>query len=102
MHLSPPNQKEVSVFRNTPARVGDSLHQEVERMDTTLRCQDCGGLIKVNKRIGGRRAMSIQFCERCTEQYAMLVAAEKRKTIVSAIAGAIALAVLVFILVARG
>ena len=90
------------MFRNTPARVGDSLHQEVECMDTMPRCQDCGGLIKVNKRIGGRRAMSIQFCERCTEQYATLVAAEKRKTIVSAIAGAIALAVLVFILVARG
>ena len=85
----------------TPARVGDSLHEEVECMDMP-RCQECGGLIKVNKRIGSRRARSIQFCERCTEQYATLVAAEKRKTIVSAIAGVIALAVLVFILVARG
>jgi hypothetical protein len=90
------------VFRNTPARVGDSLHEEVERMDTMPRCQDCGGVIGVDKRIGGRRARSIQFCERCTAQHATLEAAEKRRTIISVIAGAIVLTALVFFLLARG
>jgi hypothetical protein len=90
------------VFRDTPARVGDSLHEEVECMDTMPRCQDCGGLIKVSKRIGGRRARSIQYCERCTERHNTLEAAEKRRTIMSAVGALIAIAALLFFLLARG
>jgi hypothetical protein len=90
------------VFRNTPARVGDSLHEEVECIDTMPRCQDCGGVIKVGKGIGGRRARSIQFCERCTERHDMLEAAQKRRTIMSAIAAVIAIAALGVFVLARG
>ena len=71
-------------------------------MDSMPRCQDCGGMIEVDKSIGARRAQSIRFCERCTERHDMLEAAEKRRTIISVIAGAIVLTALVFFLLARG
>jgi hypothetical protein len=55
-------------------------------MTSMPRCQDCGSSIKVDPAIGGRRAQSIQFCERCTKQHDTLEAAEKRRTIVLTIA----------------
>ena len=71
-------------------------------MDSVPRCQDCGGFLEIDKSVGGRRAQSVRFCERCTERRDMLEAAEKRRTIISVIAGAIVLTALVFFLLARG
>jgi hypothetical protein len=71
-------------------------------MDSMPRCQDCGGMIEVDKSIGARRAQSIRFCERCTERHDMLEAAEKRRTIMSAIAAVIAITALGVFLLARG
>jgi hypothetical protein len=92
------------VLRNTHARLGDSFHNlsGVTFMDNTPRCQDCGGAIQVENTMGGRRAWSIQFCEQCTKRHETLEASEKRRTIVSVIAGVIVLTALVVFLLARG
>jgi hypothetical protein len=71
-------------------------------MNTMPRCQECGDVIKVNKMIGGRRGRSIRFCQRCTARYDTAEAAEKRRIMMSGIAGVIALTALVVFLLARG
>jgi hypothetical protein len=71
-------------------------------MDSVPRCQDCGGFLEIDKSVGGRRAQSVRFCERCTERHDMLEAAEKRRTMMSAIAAIIAIAALGVFLLARG
>jgi hypothetical protein len=86
----------------TCARGQLSPQEEVEYMDTMPRCQDCGDVIQVDKMVGGRRGQSIRFCERCTARYDKAEAAQKRTTIVSAIAAVIAITALLFFLLARG
>jgi hypothetical protein len=71
-------------------------------MDTMPRCQDCGGSIELDKGIGGRRAGSIQFCERCTKRHGTLEAAERRRTMMLAIAAVTSIAALGVFLLARG
>jgi hypothetical protein len=71
-------------------------------MNSTPRCQDCGGAIEVDKGMGGRRAKSIQFCKRCTERHDTQQAAEKRRTIMLAILSAIGVLIAVGFLLARG
>jgi hypothetical protein len=83
-------------------RVSNSPQEEVEYMNTMPRCQDCGELIKVDKMVGGRRGLSIRFCEQCTARYDKAEAAAKRRTIISAIAAVIAITALLVFFLARG